>query len=76
MVLVPPAPPWVMVTLPGEAESVKLGDADPGQGVDQVLSVRTSPSGNQVIASNRVVGFPVTIVVIAAGDVVEIAGVV
>src|SRR5580658_2055387 len=29
MVLVPPAPPWVMVRLPGESESVKLGDSDP-----------------------------------------------
>src|SRR5580693_7466101 len=29
MVLVPPAPPWVMVKLLGESESVKLGDSDP-----------------------------------------------
>src|SRR5208283_1076685 len=29
MVLVPPAPPWVMVRLLGESESVKLGNADP-----------------------------------------------
>lgn len=31
MVLVPPAPPWVIVTLLGEAESVKLGVADPAR---------------------------------------------
>jgi len=29
MVLVPPAPPWVIVRLPGESESVKLGVAGP-----------------------------------------------
>jgi len=29
MVLVPPGPPWVMVRLLGESESVKLGCADP-----------------------------------------------
>ena len=31
MVLVPPAPPWVIVRLLGESESVKLGDADPAR---------------------------------------------
>ena len=31
MVLVPPAAPWVIVRLLGEAESVKLGDADPAR---------------------------------------------
>ena len=29
MVLVPPGPPWTMVRLLGESDSVKLGDADP-----------------------------------------------
>ena len=31
MVLVPPGPPWVIVRLLGEAESVKLGKADPAR---------------------------------------------
>ena len=28
IVVVPPAPPWVMVTLPGEANKLKLGEDD------------------------------------------------
>jgi len=40
MVLVPPTPPWVMVRLLGESESVKLGDAAPVR-----VLIRVAPLG-------------------------------